>query len=167
MKVYPLLSHYARKKKIDYFIRAIPKDCRILEIGCGDGWVRDYLFDEGFSGYVGLDIKPPADIVGDISNWQALGIKENSFDVIIAFEVVEHVDCFRHCYKILKPGGKLMVTTPVPAMDLFLMFLEAMGFSQKRTSPHANLVNLDKIDYFRGKNIKIIGFLSQWAVFTK
>ncbi len=33
----PLLSDYAQKKKIEYFLNPIPKDSRILEVGCGLG----------------------------------------------------------------------------------------------------------------------------------
>jgi len=59
------------------------------------GWVRQYLEEKGHTGYVGLNLIPPADIVGDIGNWPSLGLKAQSFDYIIAFEVVEHVDCFQ------------------------------------------------------------------------
>jgi 2-polyprenyl-3-methyl-5-hydroxy-6-metoxy-1,4-benzoquinol methylase len=93
-----LLSEYARKKKIRYFLSRIPKHAAILEIGCGSGWVGDYLKQHGWNKYVGIDTYPPADIVGDIRNWGMLGLKPQSFDAIIGFEVVEHVDCLRECY---------------------------------------------------------------------
>jgi len=163
----PLLSRYAQKKKIKYFLKRISLQDRILEIGCGTGWVRNYLKQKGVESYIGLDIIPPADIVGDILEWKKLGLKENSFDVIIAFEVVEHVDCFKECYDLLKSGGKLMVTTPVPHMDWILKMLEMMCLNQKRKSPHSKLVYLKDVPYFMHKDIKIVGFLSQWAIFTK
>lgn len=97
----PILSSYAQKKKARYFLDGIPKDFRILEVGCGNGWAGNYLKEGGWEHYVGLDLVPPADIVGDIRNWKNLGIEEESFDVIIVFEVVEHVDCFDSCYDIL------------------------------------------------------------------
>ena len=62
----------------------------------------------GWTGYHGLDIVPPADYVGDIRNWREIGLEPESFDVIIAFEVVEHVDCFKECYDLLKHGGKML-----------------------------------------------------------
>lgn len=163
----PLLSRIARKKKIDFFFSRIPKDSRILEVGCGDGWAGEYLRRNGWHGYVGLDIKPPADIVGDILRWKELGLEEGSFDVIIAFEVVEHVDCFAACHALLKPGGKLMVTTPLPRADRVLRMLERCGLSQKRTTPHDHLVDLKQVPYFREKEIRIVGLLSQWAVLTR
>lgn len=84
----PILSSYAQKKKARYFLDGIPKDFRILEVGCGNGWAGNYLKGGGWEHYVGLDLVPPADIVGDIRNWKNLGIEEESFDVIIVFEVV-------------------------------------------------------------------------------
>lgn len=132
----PLLSQYAQTKKIDYFLNKIPKQAKILEIGGGSGWVGDYLKQNGYNHYVGMDIIPPADVVGDIRDWRSLGLKEQSFDVIVAFEVVEHVDCFKECFDLLKMGGKLMLTSPVPHMDWTMQLLEVVGLNQKRTSPH-------------------------------
>ena len=106
----PLLSQYAQIKKIEYFLKKIPKQARILEIGGGTGWVYDYLKQNGYNHYVGIDLVPPADIVGDIRDWKNLGLKEESFDAIVAFEVVEHVNCFQECFELLKPGGVLMLT---------------------------------------------------------
>ena len=162
-----ILSWYARKKKIEYFIHKIPNHSKILEIGCGSSWVGRYLRENGWEQYVGLDMIPPADIIGDICHWRALGIKRQTFDVIIAFEVVEHVNCFKECYDILKPGGSLMITTPLPHMDWIMQLLERLGVNQKRTSPHSNLVYLKDVPYFRNKNIRIVGFLSQWGILTK
>lgn len=163
----PLISQFAQKKKIKYFIEKIPKDQSILEIGSGSGWVGDYLKKNGWTNYTGIDIIPPADIVGDIQNWKALGLKEESFDFIIAFEVVEHVDCFKECRELLRQGGMLFVTTPVPHMDWFLIMMEFLGLNQKRTSPHNNLVYLKNVTSFKNKKVKNIAFLSQWGIFTK
>ena len=54
---------------------------------------------------MGLDLKPPADMVGDILAWRRLVIESASFDIVLAFEVVEHVDCFQAVYDILRPRG--------------------------------------------------------------
>lgn len=162
-----IISEFARKKKIQYFLEQIPKNTSILEIGCGSGWVGDYLKANGWTDYTGIDIVPPADICGNILNWKELGLKEDSFDVIIAFEVVEHVDCFKECWALLKPSGMLMVTTPVPHMDWFLVILEHLGLNQKRTSPHNNLIYLKNVSCFKHKKIKIIMLLAQWGFFIK
>ena len=162
-----LLSHLAAKKKIDYFTQRIPKSASILEIGCGSGWVGEYLNEHGWHNYVGIDLFPPADIVGDIGNWRGLGLTAASFDVIFAFEVVEHVDCFQACYDLLKPGGKLMVTTPVPHMDWAMKLLELVGLNQKRTSPHDHLIYLNESPCFEESDLKTVAFLAQWGILIK
>jgi 2-polyprenyl-3-methyl-5-hydroxy-6-metoxy-1,4-benzoquinol methylase len=162
-----VLSEYAKKKKIRYFLQRIPKDARVLEVGGGSGWVSDYLKNHGWLHYTGVDIKSPADVVGDIRDWKELGLEPGSFDAIIAFEVVEHVDCVRDCYDLLRPGGTLSITTPVPRMDWMLKVLETLGLNQKRTSPHEHLLDLRSISCFERKDIKIVCFLSQWAILTK
>jgi SAM-dependent methyltransferase len=163
----PLLSDIARRKKIRYFLDPIPKDARILEIGCGSKWVGDYLRANGWTGYVGLDLFAPADIVGDIKNWRQLGLEPESFDVIIAFEVIEHVDCFQECFDLLRPGGKLMLTSPIPHMDWAMKLLEAVGLNQKRTSPHSNLTYFRKIPKFEPVELKTKAGLAQWAILRK
>lgn len=110
---------------------------------------------------------PPAEIVGDINNWQQLGIKAKSYDYIVAFEVLEHVDLLNSCWNILKDDGKLLVTTPVPSKDWVLKLLESIGLNQKRTSPHSNLIDLDKIKYFKAAFLKRKLGLSQWAILVK
>lgn len=163
----PLLSQYAQNKKIEYFLETIPKQAKILEIGSGSGWVGNYLKQNGYTNYVGMDLEPPADVVGDICEWKSLGLEAQSFDVIVAFEVVEHVDCFKECFDLLKPGGKLMLTSPVPHMDWAMQMLELTGLNQKRTSPHDHLIYFEDVPYFKDKDIKVVSFLAQWGIFTK
>ena len=163
----PLLSDIARRKKIKYFLDPIPKDAAILEVGCGSKWVGEYLRGHGWTNYTGLDLFPPADVVGDITRWRELGLKPESFDVIIAFEVIEHVDCFQECYDLLKPGGKLLLTSPVPHMDWAMKTLEALGLNQKRTSPHSNLTYFSRIAKFEPVELKTKAGLAQWGVLRK
>lgn len=163
----PLLSQIARAKKIRYFLADLPKDAKILEVGAGSGWVGEYLKSHGYTNYTGLDILPPADVVGDVREYATLGLEANSFDAIVAFEVVEHVDCFQACHDLLKPGGKLLLTTPLPERDWVMKTLEAVGLNQKRTSPHDHLVRLESVPQFARKQVKCVGGLSQWGVFVK
>jgi 2-polyprenyl-3-methyl-5-hydroxy-6-metoxy-1,4-benzoquinol methylase len=163
----PLLSSYAQKKKITYFMDDISKDARILEIGSGGGWLGEYLKGNGWQHVVGIDLEPPADIVGDICDWKDLSIEANSFDYIIAFEVVEHVDCFEACFNLLKPGGLLMLTSPVPHMDWACKMLEGVGLNQKRTSPHDHLIYFENIPLFEPVEIRRVGFMAQWGIFKK
>jgi SAM-dependent methyltransferase len=114
-----------------------------------------------------MDLHPPADIVGDIRNWRELGLQEESFDVMIAFETLEHVDCLRQCYLLLKPGGVLLATSPIPARDWIMHLLEWLGLNQKRHAPHEHLLIFEKAPYFEFRGVRLVGGLAQWAILTK
>jgi len=161
------LSRYAQLKKIRFFLDPIPTDAAVLEIGSGSGWVGESLRSRGVTGFVGMDLFPPADIVGDIKKWRELGLQPESFDFIIAFEVIEHVDLVPECFDLLKPGGKLLLTSPVPSKDWVLKTLETIGMTQKRTSPHSNLVDFRRLPLFEMVDYRQKAGLSQWGVLRK
>lgn len=163
----PILSNLAQKKKIQYFFNKVPKSSKILEVGCGNYWLGNYLKSNGWKNYLGLDVNPPADIIGDIKNWKKHGLKKNSFDIIVAFEVIEHVPCFKELYDLLKPEGLLFLTSPVPHFDWFLKILESLGLNQKRETPHNHLIYFNKIPLFKPLETKTICFLAQWGKFVK
>lgn len=160
-----LMEKIVRHQKTRWLLSRIHPGSRILEIGCGSGWVKAAL--KGVGTYVGLDMNPPADIVGDVRNWRSMGLAAGSFDAIVCFEVVEHVDCFRECYDLLRPGGIMFCTTPAPRWDWMLQILEAVGVNQKRTSSHDHLIDLNRAPYFSHGEIRRFLVMSQWAVFTK
>ena len=163
----PLLSDIAQREKIRFFLEPIPEDAAILEVGCGSGWVGEYFRKQRSADYRGIDLVPPADIVGDIQDWKSLGLEEASFDYLIAFEVVEHVDIYPSCAALLKPGGKLLVTTPVPHFDWIMKMLEWMNLNQRRTSPHSNLHYLEDCGELRLVSKRNVAGLSQWGIFEK
>jgi 2-polyprenyl-3-methyl-5-hydroxy-6-metoxy-1,4-benzoquinol methylase len=163
----PLLSNIARQKKIDFFIKPIPKNAVILEVGCGNNWLGNYLLNNGWKNYTSIDLEGTPTIKGNINSWKLLGLKPDQFDVIIAFEVVEHDDIWEACYSLLKPEGNLLITTPYPAGDWVLRILEFLSLNQKRTSRHTHLQKIKKIKNFKTVNYKKILSLSQWAIFKK
>lgn len=163
----PYLSNLARKKKLRFFIDPIPKNAKVLEVGCGGNWVKDYMVKNGWQSYTGIDVEGNPDIKGDLNNWKNLNLKPADYDVIIAFEVVEHDDLWQSFFELLRPGGKLMITTPVPGGDWVLKILETIGLNQTRTSPHTHLKDLSTVKLFDISYYKNQFGLSQWVVFTK
>lgn len=147
-----------------YFFARVPREAHILDFGCAEGWVARWAKAGGWLDLCGLDIVGPADIVGDIRDWRVLGLEPASFDVIVAFEVVEHGDYAKPLRELLKPDGLLFVTTPVPRWDRLCLAMEAMRILQRRTGPHTNLVDLNEYPYFEPVEHRVRGLVSQWAV---
>ncbi len=167
-----LLSDLARRKKLEYFLGQVPKDAHILEIGCADGWVGEYAVRNGWTDFTGVDVLDPGRplghefVHGDINRWRDLGLAPHSFDAIIAFEVIEHGDFYAAIQALLRPGGLLLVTTPVPRMDWACQVLEAVGLNQRRSSPHTHLIRLRDLPAgLRPVRIQVKAGLSQWGVF--
>lgn len=86
----------------------------ILEIG--RNVYKNVVLIENIVSYSCLDIAayPDIDIVADIQNMK--NVESDRFDSIICTQVLEHVpnpfDAVDELYRILRPGGRLLVTVP-------------------------------------------------------
>ncbi|MTI30131.1 class I SAM-dependent methyltransferase [Xanthovirga aplysinae] len=97
----------------------------LLEIGCGEGRGVELLAPKSES-YLALDkISEVIDRLRQkyphVNFQQAFvppfkGIADNSFDVIVSFQVIEHIEddkyFLQEIQRVLKPGGKAIITTP-------------------------------------------------------
>lgn len=96
-----------------------------LEIGCGEGYGIDIykentssltLIDKSSQAVSLLRQKHPKACVIKKRVPELTGIPDNSYDSIIAFQVIEHLDNDRlflnEIHRVLKPGGKAYITTP-------------------------------------------------------
>ncbi len=118
---------YRARREIlfDYLTReaALPRDARILEIGCGTGHNLPML--ARFGSVEAIEIDPVArgiasERLGKPVSAAPLpelpGIERGAYDLIAVLDVVEHIEddvaalkAMRDC---LKPGGKILITVP-------------------------------------------------------
>lgn len=112
---------------IDKFLPAAAPGIRMLDIGCGNGFWAGEMVSRGFN-VVGIDPSnegiaiareayPSARFeVMEASSDPLPQLGEAPFDVVMSMEVIEHVYLPRiwasACYKALKPGGRLICSTP-------------------------------------------------------
>ncbi len=96
----------------------------VLEIGVGDAVFGRYLEDVVHTTYTGVDIDPDLhpDVVGDIT---ALSFPDNSFDVVCAFEILEHLpfDVVPKAMSELRRVSKNHVVVSVPDRRPYIQFL--------------------------------------------
>src|SRR3990172_3605826 len=153
---------FTNRQKLKVFLPFLKPHYKIIDIGCGSMWLTNYLRNLGYN-CVGFDTAPPADIIGDIKSYK---FEEESFDVVIALEIIEHVDCINEIKKMLKSGGLFIISTPVPLLDSLLKVGEFLSILQKRTSPHSNLIYIKNIPLKLIKK-KILFGIVQCGIFRK
>lgn len=154
----------ARRGKVRFFLDKLDPPARILDVGCADNWFKQAAARRGFDNVTGLDLYPPADVVGDVRQWRELGLDGHSFDAIMAFEVIEHGDFTGPFHDLLKPGGLLLATTPVPWLDPLCQVFESLHLLQRRTSAHTNLTDLRGLPRFETVERHVKAGVSQWGV---
>jgi SAM-dependent methyltransferase len=98
-----------------------------LLLGCGNSRAKRYTIPgmpQAWTKLVTLDIDPDCkpDILADIESPDGLPFRDDTFDEVHAYEVLEHIGqqgdyrtFFRHfgeIYRVLKPGGVLVGSSP-------------------------------------------------------
>lgn len=102
---------------------ALPKDARILEIGCGTG--HNLAMLGAFGTVDGIEIDDAARAVasqrlgreiGKAPLPELTGIEDGRYDLVAILDVLEHVedDCaaLASIARKLKPGGRILITVP-------------------------------------------------------
>ena len=95
----------------------------VLEFGAGTGSLVTQLLASGFTGRMTCAdiLARPAGISAGVDWIQAdlnepLPVSGRAFDAIISTEVIEHLEnpraVFREFHRLLRPGGRLLLTTP-------------------------------------------------------
>lgn len=100
------------KKEIELIKKYSKEGDTIVDLGCVDNYLKKFLKGRK---YIGVDITGKPDILADVEEGLPF-FKSNSIDFIICGEIIEHIVdtdfLLSEIYRVLKKGGKLLLTTP-------------------------------------------------------
>lgn len=167
-KVHDYFEEYICSATTDEFrriheaiISEVPKKADlILDVGCGSAWVAEHFLKKDKK-VISMDISsenpekalekyPSENHAGLIADSFNIPIKENSVDCVIASEIIEHVinpeEFIKELLRVLKPSGKLIITTPYDEKLEYQLCVHC----NKPTTKHAHLHS------FNENNIKEI-----------
>jgi 2-polyprenyl-3-methyl-5-hydroxy-6-metoxy-1,4-benzoquinol methylase len=127
----------------------------ILDVGCGRAWLAGELSVNGVfvcsldasltNPAKALELYPNENHAGIVADAVNLPFSENSFDSIVASEIIEHIvepQKFVHeLMRCLKPGGKLIITTPYKEVLRYSLCIHC----NKMTPVNAHLHTFDEI----------------------
>ena len=123
---------------------------RVLDIGCGSGIISTIIKENQFD-VMGIDISKEAlrkyysrglrGVVADIE--PSIPAKSDTFDMVWLSEVIEHVknceNLIREGYRVLKPGGRLYVSTPNSNFFVYrFLYLFGKSASELQHPCHVN-----------------------------
>lgn len=105
------------------YLDPLDRSTPILEIGCGAGQFANMLFDHGFLNYTGFDYaaegvalskknNPDHEEKFFVADAFQTDLMEKKYDLVICFEVLEHVQKDLALLQRIRPGTQMLLSVP-------------------------------------------------------
>lgn len=162
------IARICDKKRIEKILPHLNKDMKILDLGCGDGWLTKFLRSKGYD-CVGVDTHLTSEhpfYRGTASN---IPFDSEYFDCVIMIEVIEHIEpssCYDEINRVLKIKGKIILTTILPESDPIVHFFSKLRIADPYITPHINLVHIEDLPWKLITKSNIL-LMDQFGVFEK
>lgn len=144
------MANKTKGKEIALELVGFGKGKTALDVGCGKGRQSEFLKEKGFR-VISIDKEKKYKDCRLVDVNSGIPFADNTFDLIWASEVIEHLDspvkAISEFFRVLKPKGKLIITTPNSYFILMWPF-HLLGFKPK------HLQNSDHKHFFKLRDIK-------------
>jgi len=139
----------------EFIISKVGKNVKsILDVGCGRAWVAGYFLQKDVKVHsLDISITNPAKAVklypsenhsGIVADSFRLPFADDSFDCVIASEIIEHVidpaEFVKELFRVVKKGGELIITTPYKEKIQYYLCIHC----NKKTPANAHLHSFDE-----------------------
>ena len=133
-----------------------PSRCRILDVGCGAGFLSNRMAEFGYQ-VTGIDLSEDSLVVARkydttqnvqylSANAYQLPFEDNSFQVVSAMDFLEHVDhpdkVIREISRVLAPGGLFFFHTFNRNPISWLVIIKFVEWFVKNTPTHLHLLRM-------------------------
>jgi len=158
----------ANKKSIEFILNTVEmcsaaagggKSLKIIDIGCGEGYILNQLYAKGYHNIQGIDVAPKSvsgNFVIEQGSVDHLPYADKSFDIVICTHVLEHVLDLGKAISELKRVAKDKIIIVVPrqryykyTFDLHIQFF-----------PQASYL----LQYFSDEKVHIEQLDGDWAL---
>lgn len=123
-------------KRIDRYLRPRAGQ-RLLEVGCGRGWLTQHM-QERYPSTYGIDVNPRSiahGVARNLAVMDAVDLRydDEQFDHVYSFHAIEHIvdaeAALREMRRVLVPGGRILLVYPAePIRGLYAMPGAWIGF---------------------------------------
>ena len=162
----PFLEPALRWMRLQRVIRHIPKNSVVLDVGCGTGATFLRTIAPQIKQGIGVDFKVETAKFSNIETIQVildthLPFEDSTFDVVTMLAVLEHIEnerqILKEIYRVLIPGGKLILTVPSVWSQSVLEFLayKLKIVSEAEIRDHKRYYNRQKL---KAVLVEITGF---------